>query len=114
MTIDERIEFLMQSIKYHDRQLGELRHKIGRVGDKVDRLASKVDKLADKVDKVTDSAANPVSVPNDDAAAIRMFEFFDLANDCILDRPTALVEYLRALEANKNSALEIHLQPATA
>jgi outer membrane murein-binding lipoprotein Lpp len=61
-------------IESHDRQIGELGHKIDRVGDKVDRLASKIDKLADKVDKVTDSAANPVSVTSDDVAAIQMLK----------------------------------------
>lgn len=50
MTIDERIEFLMQSIESHDRQIGE---------------------LTDKVDKVTDAVAKLVSVTNEDATAIR-------------------------------------------
>jgi hypothetical protein len=50
MTIDERIEFLMQSIESHDRQIGE---------------------LTDKVDKVTDAVAKLVRVTNDDATAIR-------------------------------------------
>ncbi len=50
MTIDERIEFLMQSIESHDRQIGE---------------------LTDKVNKVTDAVATLVRVTNEDATAIR-------------------------------------------
>jgi hypothetical protein len=43
MTIDERIEFLMQSIESHDRQIGEL----------------------------TDAITKLVAVTNEDATAIR-------------------------------------------
>lgn len=43
MTIDERIEFLVQSIESHDRQIGEL----------------------------TDSISKLVAVTNEDASAIR-------------------------------------------
>ena len=50
MTIDERIEFLVQSIESHDRQIGEL---IGQVGE------------------LTRSMTKLVSVTNDDATAIR-------------------------------------------
>jgi ABC-type transporter Mla subunit MlaD len=71
MTIDERVEFLMQSIESHDRQIGELTDRIGQIGDTVDKLGDKVDKLADKVDKVTDAVATLVRVTNEDATAIR-------------------------------------------
>jgi len=57
MTIDERLEFLMQSVESHDRQIGELTDKIGG--------------LANKVDQVTDAVAKLVEVTNQDATAIR-------------------------------------------
>ena len=50
MTIDERIEFLMQSIESHDRQIGEITDKLG---------------------KVTDAIATLARVTNEDATAIR-------------------------------------------
>lgn len=50
MTIDERIEYLMQSIESHDRQLGEITDKLG---------------------KATDAIATLVRVTNEDATAIR-------------------------------------------
>jgi hypothetical protein len=50
MTIDERIEFLMQSTESHDRQLGE---------------------LTAKLDQISDAVAALVKVTNDDATAIR-------------------------------------------
>jgi hypothetical protein len=37
MTIDERIERLMQSIKSHDRQLGELTPSMTRLVETADR-----------------------------------------------------------------------------
>jgi SMC interacting uncharacterized protein involved in chromosome segregation len=45
MTIDERIEFLMQSSESHDRQIGELTEKMGVLTAKVDQLTTKVDSL---------------------------------------------------------------------
>jgi hypothetical protein len=50
MTMEARIEYLMQSIESHDRQIGELTHK---------------------VDKVTDAVEKLVRVTNEDATAIR-------------------------------------------
>jgi hypothetical protein len=57
MTIDERIEYLMQSIESHDRQLGEITDKLGEV--------------TDKLGKVTDAIGTLVRVTNEDATAIR-------------------------------------------
>jgi hypothetical protein len=57
MTIDERIEYLLQSIESHDRQIGELTDKMGG--------------LTEKVDKIADAAAALVRVTNEDATAIR-------------------------------------------
>jgi ABC-type transporter Mla subunit MlaD len=64
MTIDERIEFLMQSIESHDRQIGELTDKIGDLGNKLGDPTI-------KVDKVTDAVAKLVRVTNEDATSIR-------------------------------------------
>jgi uncharacterized protein YjcR len=50
MTIEERIEFLIQSAESHDRQIGE---------------------LTSKVDQVTEAVAALVRVTNEDATAIR-------------------------------------------
>ncbi len=57
MTIDERIEFLMQSIESHDRQIGELTGQIGELKDQIGDLTKAVNKL--------------VNVSNEDATAIR-------------------------------------------
>lgn len=57
MTIDERIEFLMQSIESHDRQIGELTGHIGELKDQIGDLTKAVNKL--------------VNVSNEDATAIR-------------------------------------------
>jgi prefoldin subunit 5 len=57
MTIDERIEFLMQSTESHDRQLGE--------------VTEKLDRLTAKVDQISDAVAALVKVTNEDATAIR-------------------------------------------
>ena len=45
MTIDERIEFLMQSTESHDRQIGELTDKMASLTTKVDILTTKFDAL---------------------------------------------------------------------
>jgi len=50
MTIDERIEYLMQSIERHDRQIGELTESIATL---------------------TGSIATLVRVTNEDATSIR-------------------------------------------
>jgi prefoldin subunit 5 len=39
MTIDQRVEFLMQSIESHDRQIGELTGQIGELKDFIATLA---------------------------------------------------------------------------
>jgi hypothetical protein len=57
MTLDERIEFLMQSIESHDRQIGELTGQIGELKDQVAVLTKAVNKM--------------VNVSNQDATAIR-------------------------------------------
>jgi ABC-type transporter Mla subunit MlaD len=61
MTVDERIEFLMQSIESHDRQIGELVERMDKttanidaLGTRVDALGTKVDALGAKVDKLVD------------------------------------------------------------
>jgi TolA-binding protein len=50
MTVDERIEFLVQSIESHDRQIGG---------------------LTDQIRELTKSIVKLVTVTNDDATAIR-------------------------------------------
>ncbi len=50
MTIDERLEFLFQSIESHDRQIGEITSQIGELKDAIVKL---------------------VAVTNEDATAIR-------------------------------------------
>ncbi|MCX6598505.1 MAG: hypothetical protein NTV70_19305 [Acidobacteria bacterium] len=50
MTIDQRIEFLLQSIESHDRQIGELTYQIGELKESVVKL---------------------VAVTNEDATSIR-------------------------------------------
>lgn len=57
MTMEERMEFLTQSIESHDRQIGELTEQVNRLGDKIDKNADAIAKL--------------VAVTNDDATAIR-------------------------------------------
>jgi hypothetical protein len=47
MSIDERIEFLMQSIESHDRQIGELVERMDRTTANIDSLGVKVDKMAE-------------------------------------------------------------------
>ena len=50
MTIDERTEFLRQSIESHDRQIGEITAQVGELTRNIDKL---------------------VTVSNEDATAIR-------------------------------------------
>jgi hypothetical protein len=50
MTIDERIEFLVQSSESHDRQIGELTGQVGELTKAIGKL---------------------VTVTNEDATAIR-------------------------------------------
>lgn len=53
MTIDERIEFLMQSSESHDRQLGELTEKIDRLAaewnDRFNKLLSLIETDAENI-----------------------------------------------------------------
>jgi hypothetical protein len=45
MTIEERVQFLMQSTESHDRQLGELTDKMATLTDKMAVLTVKFDAL---------------------------------------------------------------------
>jgi DNA repair ATPase RecN len=45
MTIDERIEFLMQSIESHDRQIAELVENGAKVDGRLDSLTANMEKL---------------------------------------------------------------------
>lgn len=47
MTIEERVEFLIQSIESHDRQIGELVEKIDKTTGNIDALGMRVDRLAE-------------------------------------------------------------------
>jgi chromosome segregation ATPase len=49
MTIDERLEFLIQSAESHDRQIGELTDKVNSLTAKMDRLTESVDRMATTV-----------------------------------------------------------------
>jgi len=57
MTIEERIESLMQSIESHDRQIGENTGHIANVSCQIGELKDSIGKLVD--------------VTNEDATAIR-------------------------------------------
>jgi chromosome segregation ATPase len=57
MTLDERIEFLVQSSESHDRQIGELTGQVGELTGHVRELTKAINKL--------------VAVSNEDATAIR-------------------------------------------
>jgi hypothetical protein len=47
MTIDERIEFLMQSIESHDRQIGELVERMDKTTANIEALGLRMDKVAE-------------------------------------------------------------------
>ena len=51
MTIDERIEFLMQSIESHDRRIAELMEHGAKVDTRLDTLAERLDNFTADVDK---------------------------------------------------------------
>ena len=53
MTIDERIEFLIQSSESHDRQIGELVEHMDQLTVRLDQLTVRVDQLAVRVDRTT-------------------------------------------------------------
>lgn len=53
MTEDDK-QFLVDSIKSHDQQIGQLVEKVDKLSEKVDKLSDKVDKLSDKIDKLAD------------------------------------------------------------
>jgi methyl-accepting chemotaxis protein len=57
MTIDERVEFLIQSSESHNQQIGELTAKMGELTAKMGELTANVGRL--------------VEVTNQDASAIR-------------------------------------------
>jgi hypothetical protein len=63
MTIDERIEFLMQSIESHDRQLGELAERMDNTGAYINELSQtvrvsvqRIDALDERVDRLAQTA----------------------------------------------------------
>lgn len=64
MTLDERIEFLMQSIESHDRQIGELTGQIAEVAGKISEVSGQIAELTKSMNKL-------VAVTNDDANSIR-------------------------------------------
>jgi chromosome segregation ATPase len=45
MTIEERFEFLRQSIEARDRKLGEITRQLANLTIRQDRLATKIDQL---------------------------------------------------------------------
>ena len=45
MTLDERIEFLMQSIESHDRQIGELVEWDGKQAERIKALDARLDRF---------------------------------------------------------------------
>lgn len=53
MTIEERVEFLMQSAQSHDRQLGEITDKLRDLTEKVAKLTIKVDVLGGMMGQLT-------------------------------------------------------------
>jgi chromosome segregation ATPase len=53
MTIDERIEFLMQSIESHDRQIGELTGSASKAESRLDTLTARIDTLTTRIDTLT-------------------------------------------------------------
>ena len=57
MTMDERIEFLMQSIESHDRQIGELTDRMSQTDRRIAATTANIDKL--------------VAASNEDAISIR-------------------------------------------
>ena len=52
MTLDERIEFLMQSLESHYRQIGELTGQIGELAGQVGELAGQVGELTKSMNKL--------------------------------------------------------------
>jgi uncharacterized coiled-coil protein SlyX len=75
MTLDERIEFLTQSIESHDRHIGELTDSIAtqarltnrHIGELTDNIATQ----ARQIRELTGNVATLVRVSNQDATAIR-------------------------------------------
>lgn len=55
MTIDERIEFLMQSIESHDRQIGELVERMDALVERMDQTTANIDALGARVDKLAET-----------------------------------------------------------
>ena len=55
MTIDERIEFLMQSIESHDRQIGELAERMDELAERMDKTTANIDALGTRVDKLAET-----------------------------------------------------------
>jgi methyl-accepting chemotaxis protein len=55
MTVEERVEFLTQSIESHDRQLGELVERMDRLTVSVDKTTSNIDALGMRVDRLAET-----------------------------------------------------------
>jgi hypothetical protein len=51
MTIEERVEFLTQSIESHDRQLGELVERMDRLTVRVDQTTANIDAVTARMDR---------------------------------------------------------------
>jgi hypothetical protein len=51
MTIEERVEFLTQSIESHGRQIGELVERMDRTTANIDALTGRVDALTVRLDR---------------------------------------------------------------
>ena len=69
--MDERIEFLMQSIESHDRQLGEITDRIGEITDRIGEITDRIGENTLQIAQLADSVGKLVTVTNDDATAIR-------------------------------------------
>jgi hypothetical protein len=61
MTIEERIEFLMQAIESHDRQIGELRERAWAHDARMTRIEDALEKLV-KVSSENATAARALAL----------------------------------------------------
>jgi ABC-type transporter Mla subunit MlaD len=61
MTIEERIEFLMQSIESHDRQIGELTDQIGELKNQIKAHDGQIGELRAMTGQVLTSVATLAS-----------------------------------------------------
>ena len=58
MTIEERVQFLMQSTESHDRQLGELTDKMAVLTDKFDALGGMMAQLLGAMKTLADTVTD--------------------------------------------------------